>query len=126
MAVAKIQQLDVVTVDKAGMLAEVSEAIAAQNINIEAICAHGKQGNAVFYVVTADNARAKEALKSKGWRVKEEDAIMIDLDNTPGALQALSARLREKGVNLLLCYGSTCAGGRVPRGRMTLRGRCTS
>ena len=110
MANAKlVKQLNVTTQDKPGMLAEVSNVIASQGINIGAICAYGMQGKAIFYIVTENTAKAKQALSSKGWQVTDEEVVMIDLENKPGALSQLSAKLKTKNVNLKYCYGSACS-----------------
>ncbi|MEA3328115.1 MAG: ACT domain-containing protein [Candidatus Omnitrophota bacterium] len=106
----RIKQLTVVTEDKAGMLSEVVNLIAAQNVNINAIDAYGMQGKARFHIITEDNQKASSALQAKGWEVKEEEVVAIDLENKPGVLAGIAAKLRESDVNLLYCYGS--AGGR--------------
>lgn len=110
MASAKIVgQLNVTTQDKPGMLSEVSSVIAQEGINIEAICAYGMEGKAIFYLVTKNNAKAKQALAAKGWGVEEEDVIMLELENKPGALNEVSSKLKAKNVNLQYCYGSACS-----------------
>ena len=106
--VKKVQQLTVTTGDKPGMLAEVASVVAEQKINIEAICAYGQEDKAVFYLVTKDNAKAKQALLAKGWQVKEEEVVMLDLENKPGALANVAAKLKAQNVNLKFCYGTTC------------------
>lgn len=108
--VKKIKQLTVTTQDRPGMLKEVSQVIAAQGVNIDAICAYGMQGKAVFYVITQDNIKAKQALLAKKWQVEEDEVVMLDLENKPGALAEISAKLKDKNVNLKYCYGTTCAG----------------
>jgi len=105
----KVKQLNVTTQDKPGMLAEVSDVIASQGINIEAICAYGMEGKAIFYIVAKDNTKAKQALTAKGWQVDEEDVVMVDLENKPGALSELSTKLKAKNVNLKYCYRSACS-----------------
>ncbi|MFH1656016.1 MAG: ACT domain-containing protein [Candidatus Omnitrophota bacterium] len=110
MAGAKmVKQLNITTQDKPGMLAEVSDAIASQGINIEAICAYVMEGKAIFYVVTKNNTKVKQTLTAKGWQVEEEDVVMVDLENKPGALSQLSVKLKAKNVNLRYCYGSACS-----------------
>jgi len=104
-----VKQLIVTTQDKPGMLAEVTGVIASQGINIEAICAYGMEGKAIFYLVTKNNAKAKQALTAKGWQVNEEDVVMLDLENKPGALSQLSSKLKAKNINLKYCYGSACS-----------------
>lgn len=104
-----VKQLDVSTQDKPGILAELSDTIASQGVNIEAICAYGMEGKAFFYLVTSDNAKAKQAISAKGWGVKEEEVVLLGLENKPGALKEVSAKLKSKNVNLKYCYGSACS-----------------
>jgi len=106
--IRKVEQLTVTTEDKPGMLADVSGVIASQKVNIEAICAYGMEGKAVFYLVTKDNAKAKQAFLAKGWQVKEEEVVMLDLENKPGSLSGVAAKLKSQNVNLMYCYGTTC------------------
>lgn len=109
MAQAKIvKQLNIATPDKVGVLEELTNIISAQGINIEAICAYGMEDKAVFYVITNNNAKLKQAISSKGWQVKENDVVMVDLENKPGALSKLATTIKSKNINLKYCYGSAC------------------
>jgi hypothetical protein len=102
-----VEQLTITTDNKTGMLSDVTKAIAEANVNIEAICAYGKDGEAVFFIITRDNAAAKKACISKGWKVKEDEVVVVDLENKPGALNKIAAKLKAQGVNILYCFGST-------------------
>ncbi|MDP2939038.1 MAG: ACT domain-containing protein [Candidatus Omnitrophota bacterium] len=102
-----VEQLVITTEDKPGMLSDVTEVIAGLKVNIEAICAYGMEGKAIFYIITRDNTNAKKALLSKGWQVKEDEVVVVDLENKPGALNKIAAKLKASGINLLYCYGST-------------------
>ena len=102
----KVMQLTVATGDKPGMLAEVSSAVKSAGVNIDAICAYGEGGKAVFFILTNDSAKAKQALSSKSWQVKEDEVVVVGLGNKVGALSEISEKL--KGINLLYCYGSAC------------------
>jgi hypothetical protein len=109
MATAKLaKQLNITTPDKVGILEELTNIIASQGTNIEAICAYGMEGKAVFYVITNNNSKIKNAISTKGWQVKEVDVVMVDLENKPGALSNLSATIKTKNINLKYCYGSAC------------------
>lgn len=110
MAGAKIvKQLTITTPDKVGILEELTNTITAQGSNIEAICAYGMEGKAVFYVITNSNAKVKDAISSKGWQLKETDVVMTDLENKPGALNKLTAKIKAKNINIKYCYGTACA-----------------
>jgi hypothetical protein len=111
----RIKQLTIVTEDRPGMLSEVVGLIASQGVNIDAINAYGVQGKAVFRITTEDNQKVLSGLEAKGWEVKEEEVIVVELENRPGALGEIAGRLKEKGVNLSYCYGSTGSRGESAR-----------
>jgi len=105
----KAKELIISAEDKAGMLAEVSAAISAQGVNISAICAYAMEGKAIFMLLTSDNAKAKSAAASKGWKVDESDVVVADLVDKVGAAKEIADKLKAKNVNLAYCYGTTCA-----------------
>jgi len=106
--VRKVKQLVVTTADKPGLLADISKAVAKQGVNFEAICAYGMEGKAVFYLVCSDHRKAKAALKKKGFKVKEEEVVILGLENKPGSLSEVAEKLKSKKINLVYCYGSAC------------------
>ena len=106
--VKKVKQLVVVVEDRPGMLSEVTEALGRDKINLDAICAFSMDGKAVFNIICSDNQKAKAGLVQKGWQVKEEEVVALNLENKPGALNEVAARLKAKNVNLIYCYGSAC------------------
>lgn len=106
--IRKARQLTVVADDKAGLLAEVSWLLAKNRIDIRAISAFGLAGKAFLYLVCSDARKAKSLCLRKGWQAREEEVVVVGLENRTGALARLSARLKAKKVNLLYCYGSDC------------------
>lgn len=105
------KQLQVVTPNKVGMLAEVTGIIADSGVNIDAFCAFRKGNKACFLVITNDNAKAAKALKTKKFKVKEEKVVMVDLDNRVGTAVELGNKLKEAKVDLSYIYGTTCGSG---------------
>lgn len=108
MDINKVKQLIVATEDRPGMLAEVSGILAKSNINIDGFCAYSMDGQAIFYIVSSDSQKAKTALSAKGWQVKEEDVVIVGLENKVGILSKIADKLKSKNINLLYCYGTTC------------------
>ena len=90
------------------MLSEVSSAIAAQGVNIETLCAYVMGGEANFMVVTSDNKKTLTAIQAKGCKVKEEEAVLVELSNKVGALKETGDKLKAAGIDLSYIYGSTC------------------
>ena len=106
---SKVKELIITTEDKAGMLSEVTSAIAAQGVNITAICAYGMEGKANFMLITSDNAKAKSAANSKGWKTEETEVVAVQLIDKVGAAKEIAEKLKTKKVNLEYCYGTTCS-----------------
>lgn len=108
MAQAKrIKEIQAVTPNKAGMLAEVAGAIADAGVNIVALSASGMGKNAKFLIVTENNQKAIAALKAKNFDVKEGEAVSVSLGNKVGAAKELAEKLAKAGIDLDYCYGST-------------------
>lgn len=105
------KQLEVVTPNKVGMLAEVTGIIADTGVNIDALCAFAKGNKAYFLVITNDNAKALKALKAEKFQVKEGNVVLLDLENRVGAASEMGDKLKEAKVDLEYIYGTTCGCG---------------
>jgi hypothetical protein len=106
----------IITVDnKVGTLAEVSGVVSSSGINLVAVCAYAVDNKGVIMFVSEDNAKAKKLLKEKKYEVREEGVILLNLDNKPGALQSITKRIAEAGIDLTLIYGSVEQKGHTSR-----------
>ena len=105
----KAKELVITTMDRAGMLSEVTSVMEANGINITALCAYTMEGNAIFMMLTGDNQKAKAAAESKGWKIKEDEVVVVDLVDKVGAAKEIGDKIKAKNVNLAYCYGTTCA-----------------
>ena len=103
-----VKELLVKTENKIGMMAEVTEAIAGKGANITALNAFGIDKNAIFRVVTSDNAKAIDGIKAKNFEVSEREVVSVGLDNKPGTAAELGKRLKAAGIDINYIYGSTC------------------
>jgi len=103
----KVNQLIMETPDEVGMMAKVCSAISDAGVNIRAISAYVKEGKGQFMLLTDDNSKAEQALKSAGFAVSQEEAVAVELENEIGAAKRMAKKLADAGVNLKKCYGST-------------------
>ncbi|MDH5661839.1 MAG: hypothetical protein OEY92_02465 [Elusimicrobiota bacterium] len=103
----KVNHLIVETPDEVGMMAKVCSAISDEEVNIRALCAYAEEGKGYFMLLTDDNAKAEQALKSAGFAVSQEEAVAVELENEVGAAKRMAKKLADAGVNLKKCYGST-------------------
>lgn len=108
---AKITQLTVSAQSKPGVLAKVCEAIAKAGVNIAAVCAAESTGRGKIRLVVSDPSRAREALAAAKIRCGEEPALLLSLDDRPGALAQVAARLAAAKINIKCVYASAAGAG---------------
>jgi hypothetical protein len=95
------------------VLADISKMLAERGINIEAIAGYNLPDNtAKLMLVTSDNRRAYDALKTNGHKpVKESDVVLIELENKVGALKGVTETLAQNKIDIKYMYATTCQAG---------------
>ncbi len=101
------RQLMIRADNEVGSLSELTSIMTRAQINLLALCAYEVEGNVAIMFVTDDNNDARKLLQEKGYHVEEEEVILVDVPNQPGALQVIVDKFRESGINMRLLYGST-------------------
>lgn len=109
------RQLMVSAPNEVGMVAAVTSAIAAAGINLVATCAYALGEKAAFMLVTDDNNEAKHLLESNNFDVREEEVVLLSIDNHPGVLRRVTDKIAEAGIDLTLMYGSVDPSAEVAR-----------
>lgn len=101
-----MKEVTIVTANEVGALAKVAEALGGVGVNIEAIAAYGKDGDAIFRIITNDSATVAHTVpKVPGVKkVSEADVIVVKLINRPGELGKITRKLSNRGVNLESLY----------------------
>ena len=114
MITAKLDKQLMMTADnETGLLAAVTSTIAAAGINLVASCAYAIDDTAAFMIVTGDNNAAKKLLESHNFDVREEEVILLSIDNKPGVLRKVTEKIAEAGIDLILMYGSVDPGAEI-------------
>ena len=109
------KQLMISVSNKVGTLAEVTSVIAASGINLVAMCAYAIADMVAIMFVTEDNNEAKRLLEERNFSVMEEEVILLTIENKPGALQIVTEKIAEAGIDLSLIYGSVEKEGKFSR-----------
>lgn len=107
------QQLIVTVDNEVGTLAEVSGVVASSQINLIAVCAYAVDNKGVIMFVSEDNKAAAALLKEHGYDVRSEEVILLSLHNRPGALQCITRKIADAGVDMTLLYGSVDKRGKT-------------
>lgn len=97
--------LSVVLKDRPGELARLGEATGLGGVNIEGMAAFTGEGRGIIHILVEDAAKAKATLEGAGIEVADErEALVVDIENSPGSLGELARRLGEASVNIELVY----------------------
>lgn len=98
--------------NKPGILAGISKILADHGVNIEGVAGYAQGNDAKIMIVAEDTLRAKEALEKGGYKgIKENEVLIIDLENKPGALKVVTAKLAKDGIDIRYTYGTACPSG---------------
>ena len=95
-----MKEISILVDNRPGILAEISELMAAHNINIENIGAEtvGKTGIIVLSVDKYDEAL--RVLCNAAYNAVTEESLLIKLEDKPGALARIANRFKEANINI--------------------------
>lgn len=100
-------QLAIFLENRPGALARVCEALGEAGINIQAISASDTVDHTVVRLVLSDPRRALFLLEEHGMLVVENEVLLVDGANRPGALAAITRRLARARINIEYLYCAT-------------------
>ena len=105
----RITEIFVVLENRPSTLGELCSHLAEHKINIEAIGVF--QDTAKLYVKNIN--KAMKLLDKLEYTTEMRDVLKVNLENRPGALAEVVAKLGNKGVNIEYCYGTLSRKGDV-------------
>ncbi|MDD5746399.1 MAG: hypothetical protein PHO30_03955 [Candidatus Omnitrophica bacterium] len=112
--ISRGKELSVVVMNEVGALAKTMSFLVNHGINVEAVAGYsnhsGDQGELTF--ITDNNITAVNELLTNGYEnIRENDVIIIELENRPGTLKNISELLALNNININYIYCTTCSGG---------------
>lgn len=95
--------------DQPGELARVGDVLGRVGTNIAGLCALTTGGGqAEVHILVFDPTAAFEALQSAGIKIaSEQEVIVLDIEDRPGALGEVAHKLGAANVNLTTAYLAT-------------------
>ena len=95
-----VSRIIVMARDEVGVIADISQALADEGINVESINAQ-VVGEEVTVILTTDRYdRALYILNQAGFKAVSDDALVLRLPDEPGALAGVAGNLKDAGVNI--------------------------
>lgn len=117
MEIAK--QLSVFLANKPGTLATVCEELAKAKVNIFALTISDTADHSVVRMVVSDHEQALHIFEERGVLAVESKVLLIENDNKPGSLAAISKILAKAKINIEYAYLATSPGAK--KGLLVLR-----
>lgn len=99
--------------DRPGVLGEITSALGAKNINVEAVHGWGEGGHGFVCLVVDKLAAATKALAARGLKAEEEDVLRVELVNKPGTLSDVTKRLGDAKINIKYVFVGAGGGRRT-------------
>ncbi|MGZ8186705.1 MAG: ACT domain-containing protein, partial [Methylobacter sp.] len=96
-----MKQLSIISENRIGVVTEITEALAAADVNIESIDAE-TIGEHVVVVLNVNkyDAALQAVHQLKNMHIITEDAILVKLNDEPGALARIARRFTDAGIEL--------------------------
>ncbi|NIO09843.1 MAG: ACT domain-containing protein [Deltaproteobacteria bacterium] len=96
-----MKQITIVAENRVGLLAEITAALAARNVNIETLDAEGINDHGILILTVDKYDEALQVINTiPRIRAISEDAILIRLSDKPGALAEIAKRFKDSNINL--------------------------
>ncbi|HUX00409.1 MAG: ACT domain-containing protein [Phycisphaerae bacterium] len=102
----KARQLSVTLENVSGQLERLCRVLAQAGVNIRGLSVSDATDLSTIRLLVSDPPAAQKALKQAGLAVLAQDVLVLDLEDRPGALEAIAARLGAAQVNIQYIYGS--------------------
>jgi len=108
----KVEQLSIFLENKTGRLAEVTKALAGQNVNIRALSLADTSDFGILRLIVDRTEEAKALLKEAGFTVGRTAVVAVKVQDTPGGLHHVLTILTECKINVEYMYAFVQAGSK--------------
>lgn len=121
----KIEQISVFLENKSGRLAEVTELLGRNCINIRALSLADTADFGIFRLIVNDPEQAARVLKENGFTIGRNEVVAVVLPDVPGGLASILSLLRGRDINVEYMYAfvQKCEGNAVVIFRFDEAGR---
>ncbi|MHB8170140.1 MAG: ACT domain-containing protein [Thermincolia bacterium] len=100
----RVKQISLFLENKSGRLAEVTQLLGKNNINIRALSIADTTDFGILRLIVSSPEQAFAVLKDGGFTVSMTDVIAVEVDDQPGGLGAVLQVLQDVGVNIEYLY----------------------
>jgi len=100
----RLEQISIFLENKSGRLAEVTNVLAAANVNIRALSLADTADFGILRLIVDQTEQAKQALKDHGFTIGKTEVIALEVPDRPGGLAEILRFLGAGGINVEYMY----------------------
>ena len=106
----KVTQVSVFLDNRPGRLADMTEILGREHINICALYVADTTDYGILRMIVDEPDRAKQVLKDAGFTAKRTEVLAVQMSDIPGGLHEIVKKLSENNVSLEYVYAYTGRG----------------
>lgn len=95
-----MKQITIITENQSGEVAKISTLLGDLKINIEDIEVEKGEEHGVITLTVDQYDEALKAIREEGFQAITQDALLVRLEDKPGALAQVATRFEEKDIGL--------------------------
>lgn len=99
-----LKQLNIFVENKKGALVEITETLAAHDVNIRALSIADTEEFGILRLIVNDNDTASSILSDKGYLIKITEVVGVKIGDAPGKLSTALAVLDKENINVEYLY----------------------
>ena len=100
----KVEQLSIFVENKSGRLAEVTDILARNGINIRALSLADTADFGILRIIVDDMEKTNTLLKDSGFTVGRNEVVAAEVPDRPGGLAGILSALQGNGINVEYMY----------------------
>jgi len=100
----KVKQISIFLENKSGRLAQVTQILAENGINIRALSLADTADFGILRVIVNDAEKASNILKTAGYTLGETDVLAVEVPDRPGGLANILLPLWKAGLDVEYMY----------------------
>jgi len=100
----KVEQISIFVENTSGRLAEVTDILAKNGINIRALSLADTADFGILRLIVNDIEKTKKILKDNGFTVGQNEVIAVEVPDRPGGLAGILNTLEGKNINVEYMY----------------------
>jgi len=105
-------QLSIAMQNEVGALCRLCGVLARAGVNIGGLSIEDCTDEGFVRLIVDNPQAAEKILHAAKVSFRAQEVLVLDLENQPGTLQRVSARLAEAGINIQYAYGTADLAGR--------------